>query len=846
MTSAPQPAPADDDRLHLVLFGRPAAGKSSLLGALARSAAAHPDHLGGRLDDPSGGLANLARQLDEGAVQATPGEVVPYPVRFQPLGPDGRPASPPVEALLIDCDGAAAERMLRDHDALDEDSPEGTLAHEVGDADTLLLALDASVPPERMEAEFAEFGRFLEAMRKARGEQVEVAGLPVFLVLTKCDLLARPNDSAAEWMERIEGRKNDADARFRAFLQASGGRKSPAGVTEQRTDVPRSPPLDNAPFGRLDLRVWATAIQRPPLAGSPARPREPYGVAELFRQALAAAGQYRRRYERSERRVLGTAVASGLLVAVMATLSVLLYFFNLTTRTGELQRRVEEYRFHDRDTPGERLKAPTDKLRERLRVLQEVRDDEVFGRLPGELREFVDERLEELKTYLPYLQKIIDLPPPASETTEERLDKAIARLRDDLAPPRPDWGDTPAGLIRKGRLETAEALRKAVQAVRNWYLDADDQAGRLWTFAEYPSGEIDWDSWAGSVEKLLERMRKPPFRDAEPVPGVQGGVLTFLTVMRFDRVADARATWEVDRARLNRLLNIACAIGLVPPTAERPAALVFGRDFALGAAKARLAELKNAYPDYEKTFTREGLPEVFLPRLRTAARRQYEHLLGPARDEVLRQLRATRGTEETPARWEAVRAWLRQPEELASWRELARVVARLIEAGAPDPVTGLQEFLARGQFEIKIQTIAVEVPELRGLKPRAESRLLVHHPASNREPALAFEPSGEPTLDSARRVRVYTFRLSEGKGIVYRPGDQFWAELPLAGGRERLAWSQSRSALYQFEALRLPPRLQGGEATSPNEGRVLDDVRLVPRPEDGVPAVPDLMPWVRP
>ena len=37
------------------------------------------------------------------------------------------------------------------------------------------------------------------------------------------------------------------------------------------------------PFGQIDLHLWATAVKRPALAGSPPRPREPFGVAELFR-----------------------------------------------------------------------------------------------------------------------------------------------------------------------------------------------------------------------------------------------------------------------------------------------------------------------------------------------------------------------------------------------------------------------------------------------------------------------------------------------------------------------------------------------------------------------------------
>ena len=89
-------------------------------------------------------------------------------------------------------------------------------------------------------------------------------------MLTKCDLLAQPGDTPAAWMDRIEERKRQVDRRFQDFL------------ARQDEDGP-------LPFGSIDLHVWATAVKRPALAGSPARPREPYGVAELFRQAFDAA-----------------------------------------------------------------------------------------------------------------------------------------------------------------------------------------------------------------------------------------------------------------------------------------------------------------------------------------------------------------------------------------------------------------------------------------------------------------------------------------------------------------------------------------------------------------------------
>lgn len=834
MTTAPPVPPATSDHLRIVLFGRPAAGKSSLLGALGYAAQTQPHLLGGTLEDTSQGLSELAKQVYDYIPDRTPAEVVTYPIRYQPIA-DGKPAGEVREAVLLDCDGRVANTILLNHQMLDQASPEGTLAHEVGEADTLILLLDSATPGDGLEDEFTEFAHFLEAMQKIRSEQTEVAGLPVFLVLTKCDLLAHPGDNVGKWMERIEQRKRDVDTRFRAFLT---GR--PAGAILAKPDA-----VTDTPFGRLELHVWATAIKRPPLLITPGKPREPYGVAELFRQALRTAETFRARWERSERRLTGLVVGASLLVGIMGLLAILFFAFGLSTQLSGLRDSVETFRYLDGNTPGERLKGAPNDLRERERRLLAFESNPQFGRLSADLQGFVTERLEELKAYVPYLEKLMDQPPPANEVTQEGLEKALTKLRDDFALPHDDWADTRAGILRKGRLDSGEALLKAVQAVRNWYLDSSDQAGRLWTFADYPSGEIDWTEWAANVEKLLDTRRRSPFRDNEGVPGATAAGLTFHTVMRFDRVVDARASWATDQAKLQRLLNVSAAIGLVTPTKDRPAVLVFPRDFSLAASQTRLAELKSAYPDYERAFRREGLPEAVLPRLRQVARRQYEQLLEPARAEVLRQLRlAGSGKEETVARWQAMSPWLRQPESLFAWRELARVVVRLVESNANDPVTALQEFVGRKQFTLTITSLTLEIPEVRGLKPRALSRLIVLHPASERQPALAFELSGESTLDAARRVRVYNYKLAEGKALVYRPGDNLWAELSLTEGKERLVWSQARSGLYLFERLRLPPRLQPTTATM-LEGRVMEDVHLVLRPEDGVPQVPDLMPWVR-
>src|SRR5437763_2201938 len=147
-------------------------------------------------------------------------------------------------------------------------------------------------------------------MERGRGRRAEVGGLPVFLVLSKCDLLALPDDSAATWMERIEERKRDLDRRFRDFLDRRAKEEGPP------------------PFGTIDLHIWATAVKRPALAGSPARPREPYGVAELFRQCLAEAAEYRGRVRRADRRLWALVGGSGAVLVGMLGLIVVLWLHN--------------------------------------------------------------------------------------------------------------------------------------------------------------------------------------------------------------------------------------------------------------------------------------------------------------------------------------------------------------------------------------------------------------------------------------------------------------------------------------------------------------------------------------
>ncbi len=811
------------DDLSIVLFGLPGAGKSSLLGALAQAAQTQEQLLNGRLIDVSHGLDELRQRLYEENAQRTAEEVVPYPVRFEPFHQDSRKAEAhrPISAIFIDCDGRVANNLLMRRQTIPEDSPEGTLAHEINDADALVLVLDASASSAQVEADFAEFEHFLRQMEMSRSQRVEVSGLPVFVVLTKCDLLAQPGDTAADWMERIEQHKRDLDRRFRAFL------------------VQREQESGPLPFGRIELHLWATAVKRPALAGSMAKAREPYGVAELFRQCLEQAAAFRRRCRQAGQRLAWTVGAAGSIVTLMTALAVGFTIHNLDTPVNALRERVQLWHSSDMPTEAERLHAPLRELHRRAEELRAIRNDPQFDALSLAQQQLVRDRLDELDAYLHYFDRLAQSPRPRDVHSMQALQEIKEVLKTELALPKEAWKDTEAGRLHDERLQDAEALAVAVQRAEAWYRDAAFKAEQLRTFSGQPTGHgaagVNWDRWTLDAETLL-----------------RPAALTYdSTVLRFDEVRTARTDWEEKKNRLQRGFDLCAALGLATAGDRRPPALVIPRRFTLAQARQWRNQLEQNYPNYKRDFVFENVPEAIRPVVDQTAHTSYEHLLEPAQAIVLNQLeQGGGGSQETRARWENVRRWLGDPKELEDWRVLAGVLIRLHDPARPhtprsaDPVRELADFLERTSFLLTIRRVTLEIPESLERKPAADAPLSIYHPASaGDKPALVLQPTGEGERDPQRRVWVYSFRLSEGQKLSYHPGDALWATLPL---REdwMFTWARCHSSMYQFERLIQPPQLhQTREAAT--QGTLEEAVRLTIDPTDGVPRLPDLMPVVK-
>jgi hypothetical protein len=803
----------------------PDAGKSSLLGALAQAAQTQEHLLNGHLTDSAKGLAELQRRLYDAQPRETLEEVVPYPVLFEPFVPYERGVDARTEAVLVDCDGRAANDLLARRRELLASAEEGGLAQAVLEADALLLVIDAAATPSQVEADFAEFGRFLRLLEQSRGRRSDISGLPVFLVLTKCDLLAQPSDTPAGWIERIEARKRELRARFQEFL------------ARQRNEAP-------LPFGSIDLHLWATAVKRPALVGSAAKPREPYGVAELFRQAFDHARGFQARRAHARHRLFWTIAASVGMVAGMLAVAVFLFVKRPQEEQGpwDLLNKIESYRASEAQTPSSRLREP---LQPKINVLSDLQGAPDFDKLPEEKQEYVTTRLRELQEYQEYKERLLRLTPIGRVQTERELDDLETSLNRLAVPDThaPDWDRTDAVLWRARRLDEIKAVRAAITDVEDWYRRIIRRGEGLWAFSgQTAAAPVSWPDWQSQVQDLWTEAENPPY---QPFAAVPGSGLTYEAVFRFDRINSVRSEWTRLKQRLERVAHLSAALGLAGPMPGR-SALDLPANFTADQAAVRLQELEKAYPRYREELTLAELPEAIAGEVRAAARTRYQHALEAGQKVVLRHLQdAAPEDPDKSANWRRLTSWLTDPPELKAWRVLATVLARLQSPEASDPVTALDGFLRQERFDLVVRRVIIEFPE--ELKVKPDGKLALHHQTGGQsQPTLSFEVLGDARHDARRRLDTYTFQPTAGVTMTYRPGDTFWIDLPVKRADASdwiLTWAASRSQVFQFERLSLPPRLHG--KGQPNwVGESLPAIRVEVVPEGGIPPVPDLLPTV--
>lgn len=505
--------------LRIVMFGMPDAGKSSLLGALAQAAQTQEHVLNGHLTDLEQGLADLQRRLYEEQSHSTLGEVIPFPIAFESF-----PGRTRFEAVLIDCEGQKAIDLMSRWQNDDGPSKPGALGKAVLEADALILTVDAAGSAAQVEADFREFSRFLRVFEQGRGQRTEVGGLPVFLVLTKCDLLAQPGDDLAGWMERIEGRKRQLGERFEDFLDRDARQGA-------------------VPFGSLKLHLWATAVKRPALSDSPAKPRDPYGVAELFRQAFDQARGYQRRRGQSGWRLLLTVMGVVMAVTVLGTLAALLVLYRPGLDAAELEFRVDHLKAREQEQSAV---ARHKNLRNKIDEFSDVVDHAAFNKLPPLKREFVEHRLAELTAYGEFEKNIDGVPDPRTARRESQLQEIKEALL-GLVPAEyeEEWSKTEPAQRRTAMLEDIQAIETALQGL----LDGYDRLVKNGRQVLDESNKPNLPSRARKVLDEAKMLRDPKSDRDKLIPGSER--VTYGTLFEYSRVKDLVRQWDEEGAAAN-------------------------------------------------------------------------------------------------------------------------------------------------------------------------------------------------------------------------------------------------------------------------------------------------------
>jgi GTPase SAR1 family protein len=829
---ATPPPPIEPNALRIVLFGMPDAGKSSLLGALGQAAQTQERQLQGRLSDPWHGLGELQRRLYDEKSRETLEEIVPYPVTFEPLHGGKPDPEERLDAVLFDCDGRAANEILTHRGSLDDAKAE-KLSQAIRDADALVLVVDASATHEQMEADFGEFVRFLRLLEQNRSDRSEIGDFPVFLVLSKCDLLAKPTDLPSNWSESIEERRKQVETRFKDFLE--GDDDAPTG------------------FGSIDLSVLATAVRRPALHGEPAAPREPFGVADLFRQAFRSAADFRERHRRAHKRLLVTVAAAVAFVALMIAGAVTLVLTRDSFQSVPLAGIVENYRSRENPNPSARLTEP---LQRKIGELSDMRRNEEFERLPAELKDYVSNRLKELTTYQEYKSRLERERPPSQMRGPEDLSQLETRLQDSLGPPseyQNDWQKTDAALLRQKWLNDCKAIRNGVAEMTEWHGKNTEAAVDLMQFKDRPGSVLQWPEWHERVASLLATAAKPPHPEAEPLrgsealPTMKAPAVTWFVVHSFRTVELAQGEWESHRQKLERLRDISLALGLGGDGSAEKSPLKIPDGFAIDQAPGRLQLLRKSYPDSGDWWL-QNVSAAASPAVRSAARLSYDRLIDAGKSVVLRELkRLSPDGQETQERWKSAMRALADNPELREWGQLVKMLQRLDGDTSGDPVAVLTAFVQHPSFALKFDTIRLSIPDdIHDTRVRPNGKLIIVDRAGAVK-EVAFRLGDDERRDNRLRVTSFAFSQEGNATLTYTPGAEFFATLPVRDGNGKewkLTWLRCKSDLYRFECLYQSPRLHEKDDADPARNGKLVDVRLSLTPESGIPRVPDLMPVV--
>lgn len=513
--------------LRVLLFGTPGSGKSSLLGALWQAAQTQEDALGGTINDPSGGLAELhdvvyAKEPED----ENDDDLAQYPISLE------NGSGEALEATLIDCDGELAQECLVKSQAKLDYKNQGCRA--ILGADAILLLVDPTAGKTQMDKEFLQFCNFIHLIEKYRSTRVDVVGLPIYLVLTKCDAFAKPTDAPSAWLQKVEDGKRVVDKRFQDFLARY----------KYRSELS---------FGKIDLQVWATSVKRPALADK-AKSQEPYGVAELFRRCFESAREFHDRRQKARHRLQMSLLGYSALIALMACAAAFFIAKSPDIALINLDRDVAEA------LPSDHKDWLNKEVDDRLAKLAKIRSNSYFTKLPPDTQKKVNDAEVEIKEYQRLNNLLNSRLPP--DLKSYHSDGELADVEDRLAEIeipekyKESWRETRL-IRRKNQLvQDIAGVRKEVAGVETWLKEQVKKSNEL----EETAINLKRDK-GGTVEqrkkwlKDLDDLFKAPYkgkRSDELIPDSRS--ITYGYIMQFQNEDIAKLRQNLNRNK--RQLNV--------------------------------------------------------------------------------------------------------------------------------------------------------------------------------------------------------------------------------------------------------------------------------------------------
>lgn len=818
------PAPPTPPRrppapLRVVFFGPPRSGKSALLVAFGDIASV------GAEEEP----VELA--VGPQPSDAAGREVIRRMVSVDLPDSDLRGTS----VTLIDCDGEAAGRLLGDTTALTRPRVRDALLDAIRSAEALVVTVDATDTEGEIDALLANLKLFLQSLREGRAFGREVGGLPVFLTLTKCDLLYRAGMGPSEWAAAVEARLKEVRGRF-----------------DERFGTE-----DGALFGNIAVHHLATAATLPKLPSFrySADASGQFHGDELVRDVLEAASEYRDRRRQSRRRLNWTVTAA------LGLLALMLIGFALLATVGEpgpvqaLALRVRQAQ--EQEGPPEVRLADRNFARNRARV-QELRAAPYFAALPADLREWVAAREREFGAYAEYRQRF--QPPqlsPAEIRTATALTDLTAALTGDLAPPEgyaKEWAKTEAAQLRDKWAKDRDLLVKAGDDVHSWYRGLISRSTALMTV------EVPDAAWREKVTALLADGAAPPWNPAAPVPDSpavsvrRGQPLTYAAAFDFERSDVARQDWEFAGRKIADLRDLTDALGLTADPARPGAPLDLPEPAgepatSLPLGTERWQSIRDRFPraaggtaNWSASYFPDPVRKELARRSRVAADTALRHI----RRMILAEM-TTPGRTDTHADWLKLADGLLAKPELQDWSQLLQLLQRcadLEKPNAPPPVADLMAFVKKPAFEWSPTGADVFLPNALLTDAYAPDGNLTITITPERGPPRVTTFGGTKAGERTAAGVPYRFtRDPKSAALVYHPGDTLTAELPVkaAAAKYKLLWTAGGTVTYQFDRLTREPVLEpaGGRQT-PATG-----VTLTWLPAKEAVTVPELLPMLK-